>query len=50
MGKIKTTINIDEKVWEDFSVIVIRGEGHRKKNEVIERLIKEYVKKKSPPK
>ena len=43
--KIKTSIAIDEDLWREFSIAVIENEGHRKKNEVIERLIKEYVKK-----
>lgn len=32
MGKIKTTINIDEELWKKFSVMVIEKEGYRKKN------------------
>lgn len=47
MGKIKTTINIDEELWKKFSVLVIEEEGYRKKNEIVEFLIKEYVAKKA---
>lgn len=43
MAEIKTTISIDEELWKRFSVHVIRQEGLRKKNEVIEELIREYV-------
>jgi len=43
--KIKTSIAIDEDLWKEFSIAVIEKEGHRKKNEVIEKLIEEYVKK-----
>lgn len=44
-NKIKTTISIDKKVWTDFSVTVIKKHGGRKKNDIIEQLIREYVKK-----
>lgn len=43
--KIKTSIAVDEDLWKEFSIIVIKKEGHRKKNKVIEKLIKNYVKK-----
>lgn len=45
MGKVKTTINIDEELWKSFSLLVIEQVGNRKKNEVIERLIREYIEK-----
>ena len=45
VGKIKTSINIDENVWKDFSVIVLQKEGGRKLSDVIENLIKQYIKK-----
>ncbi len=41
---IKTTINIDENLWKKFSIKVIEEYGGRKKNEVIEDLIKKYLK------
>jgi len=44
VGKIKTTISLDEDLWKDFSVIVLQKEGNRKLSEVIERLIKKYMK------
>ena len=44
MGTIKTTINIDEDLWKKFSIIVIQKKGYRKKNEVIEQLVREYIK------
>lgn len=47
MAKIKTTINIDDNLWKRFSVLVIEKEGYRKKNEVIEELVKEYVARKT---
>ena len=43
MTRIKTTINIEEKLWREFSIRVIQNEGCRKKNEVIESLIRAYV-------
>jgi metal-responsive CopG/Arc/MetJ family transcriptional regulator len=45
METIKTTINIDAGLWRDFSIKVIECEGYRKKNDVIEELIREYVEK-----
>lgn len=45
MRSIKTTINVDEDIWKKFSILVIQEKGHRKKNEVIENLIKEYIRK-----
>lgn len=48
MGKtIKTTINVDENLWDEFSIKVIKQRGHRRKNEVIAGLIKDYVRKHS---
>jgi metal-responsive CopG/Arc/MetJ family transcriptional regulator len=46
METIKTTINIDAGLWQDFSIQVIKHEGYRKKNDVIEELIREYVEQK----
>lgn len=45
MGRVKTTITIDEELWKKFSILVIQEKGNRKKNEVIEQLIKEYIRK-----
>ena len=41
--KTKTSLQIDEELWKEFSIAVIEKEGHRKKNKVIERLIRQYV-------
>jgi len=46
MRTIKTTINIDEELWKKFSIVVIQEEGYRKKNEIIEELIRKYVEQK----
>lgn len=43
MQKTKTTININEDLWKKFSHLVIEERGYRKKNEVIEKLIRDYV-------
>lgn len=40
---MKTTISIDDNLWCRFSVLVLKAGGFRKKNEVIERMIREYV-------
>lgn len=43
---VKTTINMNEDLWKKFSIKVIEEHGGRKKNEVIEELIKKYLKEK----
>ncbi|MGH2638119.1 MAG: hypothetical protein ACRDF4_02365 [Rhabdochlamydiaceae bacterium] len=43
---VKTTINLPEKTWKDFSIAVIKDYGGRKKNDVIVDLIKEYLERK----
>jgi len=40
---VKTTINIREDLWKKFSICVIEEKGYRKKNEVVEALIRKYV-------
>jgi metal-responsive CopG/Arc/MetJ family transcriptional regulator len=45
MGNVKTTITVDEELWKKFSILVIQEKGYRKKNEVVENLIKGYVRK-----
>lgn len=40
---VKTTINMDEDLWKKFSIRVIQEKGGRKKNDVIEELIKKYL-------
>lgn len=41
--KVKTTISIDEDLWTRFGVIVLKKHGGRKKNDIIEQLIIEYI-------
>lgn len=41
--KVKTTIDLPEDLWKKFSIKVIQQHGGRKKNEVIEDLIKKYL-------
>lgn len=41
---VKTTIDIPEELWKKFSIRVIEEYGGRKKNDVIEGLIKKYLK------
>ncbi len=45
VDKIKTSINIDANTWNDFRVLVLQKEGGRKLTDVIETLIKQYIKK-----
>ncbi|MBO3840165.1 MAG: hypothetical protein QXU09_02020 [Thermoproteota archaeon] len=40
---VKTTIDVDDELWKRFSIAVIGKKGYRKKNEIIEQLIKEYL-------
>jgi len=40
---VKTTIDMPERMWRDFSIRVIQKHGGRKKNEVIQELIKKYL-------
>jgi metal-responsive CopG/Arc/MetJ family transcriptional regulator len=42
-NSVKTTINIDKKLWQDFSIKVIKEKGGRKKNDVIVELIRKYL-------
>lgn len=46
MDKVKTSINIDDNLWRKFSIRVIEERGGRHKNDVIEELIKKYLKEK----
>jgi metal-responsive CopG/Arc/MetJ family transcriptional regulator len=43
---VKTTIDIPDDKWKRFSIKVIEEYGGRKKNDVIEDLIDEYLKEK----
>ena len=40
---VKTTIDIPETMWKDFSIKVIQQHGGRKKNDVIQELIQKYL-------
>lgn len=41
--KVKTTIDIPEDMWRQFSIKVIEDRGGRKKNDVIQELINKYL-------
>ena len=41
--KVKTTIDIPENLWKDFSIKVIEQYGGRKKNDIIQDLIQQWV-------
>jgi len=43
MGKIKTSITLDEKLWNDFCIKVVTQKGNRKISIVLENLIKDYL-------
>ena len=40
---VKTTIDIDDERWKRFSIKVIEDFGGRKKNDVIEALVAEFL-------
>jgi len=40
---VKTTIEVDDELWKRFSLLVLREKGERKKNEVIVKILKDYV-------
>jgi metal-responsive CopG/Arc/MetJ family transcriptional regulator len=44
--KIKTNIDMPEDLWKKFSIRVIEEHGGRKKNEVIEELVRKYLREK----
>jgi hypothetical protein len=41
---VKTTIDIDDERWKRFSIKVIEDFGGRKKNDVIEALVEDFLK------
>ncbi len=43
---VKTTIDLPDELWKKFSIKVIEEYGGRKKNDVIEELVKKYLKEK----
>lgn len=40
---VKTTIEVDDDLWRRFSLLVLWERGERKKNEVIVKILREYV-------
>ncbi len=40
---MKTTIEVDDRLWKLFSMVVLRERGGRKRGKVIEELIRKYV-------
>jgi hypothetical protein len=40
---VKTTIEVDDELWKRFSLLVLREMGERKKNEVIVKILRDYV-------
>lgn len=43
MGRIKTSITLDEELWKDFCVKVVKEKGNRKISTVLEELIRNYL-------
>jgi len=44
----KTTIRLNSKLWRKFSLIVMQERGERRKAEVIEELVRDYVQSREP--
>lgn len=44
---VKTTIDLPEPMWKDFTIKVIQQKGGRKKNDVIQELIQKYLESKT---
>ena len=44
-NKINTSISVDKDLWKEFSILVLQKEGNRKLSDVIEILIRQYIKK-----
>jgi metal-responsive CopG/Arc/MetJ family transcriptional regulator len=40
---VKTTIDLEDELWKKFSIKVIQDYGGRKKNDIIQALISEFV-------
>jgi metal-responsive CopG/Arc/MetJ family transcriptional regulator len=45
MKRIKTSISIDEELWTEFCVKVVRTKGNRKLSDVLEEIISDYLNK-----
>ena len=45
VGKKKTSVSIDEELWNEFCSIVVKKYGNRKNSEILEDMIKNYIKK-----
>lgn len=43
---VKTTIDVDDELWKKFSILVIKENGYRKKNDIIQQMIREFIKEK----
>ncbi len=45
VGKTNRTISVDDDLWNDFCSIIVKRQGNRQISNVIEELIKDYIKK-----
>jgi len=45
VGKTKRTISVDEELWNEFCSLIVKEQGNRQVSNVLEELIKEYIKK-----
>lgn len=43
--KISTSISVNKEIWNEFCSIVVRKHGNRYISNILEDLIKEYIKK-----
>ena len=43
-GKKKTSISIDDELWNNFCSIVVKKHGNRKNSDILEEMIRIYIK------
>jgi metal-responsive CopG/Arc/MetJ family transcriptional regulator len=41
--RTKTSIYIDEELWREFSIFVVKKHGNRAISDTLEKAIKEYI-------
>ena len=50
MGKVKTTLNLDEKLWQDFQVYALKTTGAaRNASGKVEEALREFMKNHPAP-
>lgn len=44
-GKINTSISVNKELWNEFCSIVVKKHGNRYISNILEELVKDYIKK-----